>query len=435
MERTKPPSSIVRIANAVIRPNPWLISRKTDPIDGVEKSIYRYGEYCKVIVNGRLYEKDFGTWLCMLDIAKRNNYRPYKSDNLCVDIAKEMGAKNPYQRTVLEPLWHSIDRLLDTQIRIRPDKGRGFTAKFCLIEGWLDSDCRHGSFSVTPYLDIVKELMLGQTIIVKQLYFNLNSTIARSLYKFLASQKSFYRGTEYKIRLSQLCKYLNYDLEDKPWWQVWDSIENAIKELKQAGFISRYRYNKNHYKQNGGMLSFYPAQKKPKITTDNSNSEVVQLIKDVFEDKIQWSISYEIKLRTALNNTYKFLEQYAVSLKSFIKNYCGWLKHKNPKYISPKLFEPENMFFQEFVKLQRDDGFLMTEKEYKRRNPEPKPLTEDEKKQQAEKDKEWMEKRKKIKDKCPHEYIFGEDCERCNYLECEKRSKCLDVSVDLFSDL
>ncbi len=114
----------------VMQPNIWL---QKDPVDGVERRCYRftYGNNGMLaIVYGKLYEKDFGMWLHMLDMARRNDYKKIESPQLLTDIAKEMGYKNPYKETY--HLHDTFDRLLDVRIRIKPEEGRGFTAAFSL---------------------------------------------------------------------------------------------------------------------------------------------------------------------------------------------------------------------------------------------------------------------------------------------------------------
>jgi hypothetical protein len=83
-----------------MQPNIWL---QKDPIDGVEcrRYIFPYGENGQTAyVYGKLYERDFGPWLCMLDMARQNNYNKIESDDILVDIAREMGIKNPWQKRI-----------------------------------------------------------------------------------------------------------------------------------------------------------------------------------------------------------------------------------------------------------------------------------------------------------------------------------------------
>ena len=67
------------------------------------------------------------------------------------------------------------------------------------------------------------------------------------------------------------------------------------------------------------------------------------------------------------------------------------------------------MFFLEFVKLQRDEGMLLTDDEYKRKYPEYTPLSQTEKKRLTRRRKEHKKKQEQPM-KCPHGYKFGVDC-------------------------
>lgn len=361
MIRTKPPvNRLVKLANDICRPSPFQITRNKDSAIN-DISVYQYGD-CRVEVQGHLYEEDRGTLICLLKIAKQYDANK-RFDFTLVDIAKEKGVKNPYQETAIIPIRDSIDRLLKAHIRIKSANANGLSAGFVFVQGWHKDGV--GSISVSPYLDVIRDLTLGATSISLNTYFDLKSQIARSLYTFLASQRVFYNGTGYEIRLSSLVTYINFDTQDRPWWRVWEHVENAIKELKVIGFIGRYRYDNTRYKQEGGIIKFYPAKKKAKEITDgDKNDKIIQLI----QDKLNITISGdENNYRISLNKVSKYLEQYDEKLKSFIPNYCNWLVNKNPQYISANLFNPDNSFFQQYVKMEREDGHLLTQKEYERR--------------------------------------------------------------------
>jgi len=279
MKRTKKSNRVVKIADDVIRLSPFAISRRKElAINGDDKQIYR-GKNSVVVRYGQLYEEDRGTLICLLEMAKQHGDQHQAFDFTLTDIAKLKGVQNPRQKTTTEPIWDSIDRLLDASIRIRPTKEKGLTARFNFIEGWLDSDGR-GHLSVSQFLDVIRDFALGTTNIDPDIYFKIKSPIARSLYAYLSSQDLFYNKGHYPIRLGLFAKYINYDTQGKPWFEIRRYFKNAAEELKQIGFLDRCNLDKNRCKSEGGVMEFWPAKKKPKeLTTGEQNQEIVQLIK------------------------------------------------------------------------------------------------------------------------------------------------------------
>lgn len=432
MERTKKSNRIVEVADDVIRLSPFAISRKRElAINGDDKQIYR-GKNSVVVRYGQLYEEDRGTLICLLEMAKKHGDQHQAFDFILKDIAKLKGVKNPWQKTTTEPIWESIDRLLDASIRIRPTKEKGLTARFNFIEGWLDSD-GSGRLSVGQFLDVIRDFALGTTNIDPDIYFKVKSPIARSLYAYLSSQELFYNKGHYQIRLGKFTKYINYDTEGKPWSEIRPYFKHAAEELKRIEFLNEYRHDKNRCKSEGGVMEFWSAKKKLKeLSTGEQNQEIVQLIKDEFPE-MEWTEVDETHLRTTLNKTTKFLEQYSCSLKDFVKDYCEWLKNKKVvKRISPALFDQRNTFFQEYVSQQRKDGHLPTKEEYEKEHPSPEAQQENKKQEEAfrkQMEKRSEEERKKMQ--CPYGHQIGKDydkfsdCFDCisEHEECERRSQ------------
>jgi hypothetical protein len=247
----------VKLANEFIRPPIWRLQQKIIDSEMVRR-YFQYGQ-CKIIFkNGFLTEKDRGVFLCLLFLSKQHDDRPFAFT--LSDIAKVKGVKNPYDTKALTPIRESIDRLLDIYIRIRPNKDKGLSAAFTLITGWINGDGK-GNISVNPYHDIVLSLMLGNTIIPLEKYFSLRSSIARSLYLYLISQRNFYNGTGYKIRLSVLADYLAYEIGAKAWSNVRPEFIKAFEELQQNNILEKYDYNKTLHKKDGGILTFHKKQK------------------------------------------------------------------------------------------------------------------------------------------------------------------------------
>jgi hypothetical protein len=212
-----------------------------------------------------LYEEDRGVLLCLLNMAAKNNNKPF--DFNLPDIAEEKGVKNRWQKSCLQPIRESIDRLLEARIRIRPVKDKGLTAIFSFIEGWLNFDDT-GHLSVSPYIDVVRDLTLGSTYIDMSRYFKVKGQLARSLYVFLESQRPFYNGGEYSIRSSSLMEYINYDPQQKPRWRITQQIKNSCDELLRMGLLEKYDLDQRKFKQDGGLLTFKKVQKK--VSTKNT---------------------------------------------------------------------------------------------------------------------------------------------------------------------
>jgi len=253
--RKKDSDEIIKIANKVIRLPIWRLDNTKDNGSGkVKKSIYKYGE-TRVVIHGELLEKDRGVLFALLALSKLyDNSRTF--DFELSDIAKIKGASNPYDEKVLEPIRESIDRLFDVQIRLKPTKRKGFTGKFTFIEGGLNSDDT-GNISVSPYIDVVNTFKLGTSTIHLKTYNSIRKGVARSLFTFIKDQRPFYTGNGYKIRTTKLVKYLAMD-NTKPFFQTRSLLNAAVEELEELDLIGKHKYEKNEYKTDGGLWTFYP---------------------------------------------------------------------------------------------------------------------------------------------------------------------------------
>jgi hypothetical protein len=303
----------VKLANEFIRPPIWRLQQKMNNSDMVRR-FFQYGQ-CKIIFKNRfLTEKDRGVFLCLLYLSKQHDDRPF--DFRLSDIAKIKGVKNPYDKKAWEPIYESIDRLLDVSIRIRPNKTMGLSAAFTLITGSIEGD--QGNISVNPYHDIVLTLMLGLTVIPLETYFSLRNSIARSLYLYLISQRNFYNGTGYKIRLSVLAEYLAYDTGEKAWWLVRPEFIKAFEELKQHNILSKYEYNKQVHKQDGGLLTFHKKENPQNIEfkrTKKNNAVVLPFKSQEFKE--QWQQWKEYR-QAAFDKQYGTISE-RVSLKKLVE--------------------------------------------------------------------------------------------------------------------
>jgi len=89
------------------------------------------------------------------------------------------------------------------------------------------------------------------------------------------------------------------------------------------------------------------------------------------------------------------------------------------------LFTPDQFFFNQFIKLQRDDRRLLTETEYEGKYPPTIPLTEAEKKDLEKRIKEYQLETAPLRKSCPSGHRFGKDFDKeidCD--DCEKRQAC-----------
>jgi hypothetical protein len=340
----------VKMADRLIRLNPFQISKTKDGVTTLRK---QYGDNVMTVVRGSLFERARGVLFTFQELTgetgkKLNFYLP--------DIAHAMGAKNPYDERILQPLREDIKALLAAEVRLNLDKPspkKELCVKFIFLEGYLNRD-DHGSIVVGHYLDTIRELSLGYTYITLPTYFSIKGQIARSLYVYLASQQPFYNRVPegYSIRLSLLVEYLNYERAGRPWWRIWPHVENAIEELKKVGFVGKYVRDKKRHKKDGGVLTFWKAKKEKQVvgTTKPSSSKgkhaaVLDSIKEAFPE----ATCSDAKLVAALDKAEAFLEPYTTSLGRFVKDYAQWLDDRNLKFLAPTLFKPDNSFFKEFV--------------------------------------------------------------------------------------
>ncbi len=283
MERKRISQSLVPIVNDFLRVGMWSItepySKYKDPVSGIVKTIYNYGEgksAGKVIVWGELKEEDRGAFFIISAMDKNVDFQGITGH--ITDLVKMKGSKNPYQVTEIDPMWDSVERLLDVNIRIKPNvRGGSTSAGFRLVSGTLDSG---GNFYLTTadYHNMVKHLNLHEHNIYLPNYFIYKSPIARSLKVFLESQQPFYFNSGYQISLKKLCNYIGYSIRNRPMWRVWQYFENAMKELKETEFLSqKCKRNKDVNKSEGGIVEFYSGKKELRDKAKESEEIMKQI--------------------------------------------------------------------------------------------------------------------------------------------------------------
>lgn len=370
MERTKYNNArLAPIISDFLRVGMWPI---TNPVRGVVNSetgikerVYKYGD-CIIIVSGELFEKDRGTFLLIQSLEKRNNFKGIEGN--IVDLVKAKGVKNFYQPSSIDPLWKSIENLLDVHVRIKPlKKGVGLSAAFKLVTGEIDSS---GDFFLTThdYQQLVKRHSLYELNVPLNVYNTTKSPITRSLREFIRTQKIPKSG--YCITLKKLCKYIGYNAK-LPTYKIWQVINKSLQELIKEAFIGKMTFRSlNKCKDEGGLITIYPPIKIPKIKTAKEiNDEIILYVKEATKDKP--FIDTEIRYKKHFNDLDAFLKKnyHKVTLKFFIHNYAGWLNNrKDINYISAALFRTENTFLKRYINFLRDENKLETLAEYAERN-------------------------------------------------------------------
>lgn len=275
MERLKK-ENYAPVVSDFLRVGMWKITPDNDTINlqsGVRRRVYRYGTgdgSGVVIVDGDLLEEDRGVFLNISNLDQQNHFNGIEGH--IIDLAKLKGVKNPYQPSVTNPIWDSIDRLLDVNIRIRPNvRGGSVSAGFRLVTGKLDSDGTY--FLIThDYWEIAKQLNLYTINVPLNQYFSLKSPIARSVSEFLRTQKLRNTKRGYSISLSKLCEYIGYT-KNVPFWELWQTIKRSLNELIESKFISKFERNINHKKNEGGIITFWSLEEKEKSVSNKTTNK------------------------------------------------------------------------------------------------------------------------------------------------------------------
>jgi hypothetical protein len=375
MIRTRWKESLAPIAKDLLRVGMWPITtvrRTIDPETGIPSTFYRYGSGDKagvVVVQGELCEKDRGVFLIILAMDKNNGFDGVEGH--ISDLVKMKGVKNPYKASSIDPVWDSVERLLDVHVRIKPNvRGGSISTAFKLVTGKLDSD---GNFFLLThdYQKMIEKLGLYEINIPLPEYFSYKSSIARSIREFLRTQTINRDERGYEISLKKLCEYISYKPEGLNWAQIWQHIEKAINELKQKDILSkRCCRDKDRQRVNGGIVKFWYAVKKVKKNKvdDKSkiNGEIYQQISKIFP--VEMINGSENSYRTAFNKASIHLKSLKndisdSSIKHYMEDYLDWLKeYGKPKYINYKLFLPDNTFFNSFEKLKSNNDYFVTKR-------------------------------------------------------------------------
>ncbi len=436
----------VRLADEIIRPNPFLLSRDKEATS-VSKLRKRYGDSGDmIIVTGRLFEEDRGTLIAFLEMSEETEKR---LDFYLPEVAKVKGVKNPYAESVLGPIRESIGRLLTAQLQlnlIKPSREKKLRARFVFLKGYLDSN-DHGNITVSNYLETVRDLALGFTYIKPSLYFSFKGQLSRSLYTFLQSHKAICKGSSYSVRLSKLCNHINYGLRERAWSQVWQHINGALEKLKKAGVIARYIREKDRCRIDGGVITTWGPKKQMEKKTEAKHLETERLLKQArglvttkltAEDEsqlikyIDGLVEYDSQVKKVYGTgTDEFGNAYTRSIGDFTGDFIAWLQRQQwLKQVPIKTFSVDGKVFWQFVqdrvtilssvlknkadldeRLARHKQRLNEKPKHKRKRKKPSPVLEELRRKQA---------------RCPYGDTFGDDYEEggsCFDCYCDFREK------------
>jgi len=242
----KRPKNNVKLLDEIIRINPFLITDR----ELSEQGTY-YKEYSKgkgIIVHGKLYDTDRDVFIAILSLIGET---AEEVELKITDIGRAMRLKNPRDKPTIKRIKESIDRLLKTKLELCT-KEKSEDHNITLLQGNIAQDNNIVTISIADYMWLMKELNWGYFYANTNIYFDLNSSIARSLYLFLNSQQFFTTGkAPYEVYLDKLCKFINYT-PNSPIWRKRSIIKKQLETLKSEGIISNFNIDiKRGLEQNG----------------------------------------------------------------------------------------------------------------------------------------------------------------------------------------
>jgi len=151
-------------------------------------------------------------------------------------------------KSTYESIWNSIDRMTETNIKLKIYSGVGRKRKLSQemtgnIISFAGRDHKTGKLKVVlnPYfIDTYAEGLL--TNIDIKFRTSLSGDITKSLYRFFQSQRPLYDQGKYTVSLLKLCTAIN--LTGEP-FRLRSRIRAGLKELKTKGYFYRYQIDKN----------------------------------------------------------------------------------------------------------------------------------------------------------------------------------------------
>jgi len=181
-----------------------------------------------------------------------------------------------------------------------------------------------------------------------QIYFNLNSSIAKRLYRYLDKKK--HNKKEYSINLITLAEInLGMNMSKRKYRsQIKQRLEKAHEELIKIGFLKEVTYQQNYMTNN--CIVTYRFGTNEKIREIEMFTEPIQKESETFLNMVKRGIGQEIA-RKLINkygeeNINEKIEvfDFLVNTKSQIisKNPIGWLRKSiEDDYIPPKNYITE----------------------------------------------------------------------------------------------
>jgi hypothetical protein len=141
----------------------------------------------------------------------------------------------------------SLKRLTSTRIDLDKwvDRAKGKTEPIMfntMLSGGIRRDTEKIQVTINPYF---REMFAGGLTTNIDIDFRrkLKGDTAKAIYRFLSSQRPFYKKNKYEIHLLKICKAIN--IENPQLFKMRESIRKGLKELRQKGFIKRWMVNKS----------------------------------------------------------------------------------------------------------------------------------------------------------------------------------------------
>lgn len=269
----KRPKDNVKLLDEIIRINPFLITDRELSEQGTYNKKY-VSDGNGIVVYGKLYAKDRDVFIAILSLIGETTE---EVELKITDIGRAMRLKNPHDKLTIKRIKESIDRLLKTKLKLylREKSGNYTRINITLLQGNSTAqDNNIATVSIADYMWLMKELNWGYFYTNTNTYFDLNSSIARSLYLFLNSQRFFTTGkASYKVGLDKLCRFINYT-PNSPIRKKRQIIKNQLETLKSKGIIDDFNIDIKQCSEQNGLIKIEKGKTVKNPKTHGKRSKV-----------------------------------------------------------------------------------------------------------------------------------------------------------------
>jgi hypothetical protein len=267
------------------------------------------------------------------------------------EIAKVLGKKNPWAASTKEAVFKGLTRLNDCRMTLTNEKGLRTLGG--ILTGAREELEEDSSLEIRIHLDrdFVELIDEGYTQLDPDIYFK-STPVQANLYLFLRHQREFSNNgrLERPISIFKIYEYaglggINSERPDKYKRRI---IKKGLEGLKKRSIIGSYSIKND-------LLEITPKKNEKQALTEKKTeySQIISLIKNAFGEKPSWT-----DFKIELCKVEKFLEHSHFSFDSFIKEYLDWLENKKRiDFIVPTIFNPNNTYFQEFYKIQKNNSY------------------------------------------------------------------------------